>query len=151
MYDLMEKKFTPLLTSEFSEWIGTFSPDGRWFTYQSNETGKYEIYIRPTDGSPSKWQVSTNGGEQPRWVSNGTEIIYNVNDQQFISVPVTVTDNQITVGTARTLFRIDGGFQTKTQDISKDGKKFLLNRTLNTRSLNSASIIFNWQNLVEKK
>ena len=151
MYDLTEKKFTSLLTSEFSEWIGSFSPDGKWFTYQSNETGKYEIYIRPTDGSPSKWQVSTNGGEQARWVNNGTEIIYNVNDQQFIAVHVTVTNNQITVGSERTLFRVDGGYQTRTQDISKDGKKFLLNRTLNTRSLNSASIIFNWQNLVEKK
>lgn len=151
MFDLTEKKFTPLLTSEFSEWRGAFSPDGKWFVYQSNETGKYEIYIRPTDGSPSKWQVSTNGGEQPEWLSNGKEIIYNVNDQQFISVPVTLAEDQITVGTARVLFRLEGGFQANTHSISKDGKKILLFRTMNTRTLSSASIIFNWRNLIDKK
>jgi serine/threonine protein kinase len=151
MFDLVEQKYTPLLTSEFSEWVGIFSPDGKWFTYQSNETGKYEIYIRPTDGSPSKWQVSTNGGEQPQWLSNGKEIMFNVNDQQIISVPVTVLGNQINIGLAKTLFKIDGGFQSNTLFISKDGKKILVNRTLNTQSLKSASLIFNWQNLVEKK
>jgi serine/threonine protein kinase len=151
IFDRTDQKFIPLLTSEFSEWRGAFSPDGKWFAYQSNETGKYEIYIRPTDGSPSKWQVSTNGGEQPEWISNGKEIIYNVNDQQFISVPVTVVGDQITVGTARGLFRIEGGFQATTQSVSNDGKKILLFRTMNTRTLGSASIIFNWRNLIDKK
>lgn len=151
MFDLSEKKFTPLLTSEFSEWIATFSPDGKFYVYQSNETGKYEIYIRPTDGSPSKWQVSTNGGQGPVWLNNGKEIMYNMNDQQVISVPVSVSGNQIVVGQAKQLFKFDSGFQTEIIAISKDGKKILVKRTMNTQSLKSASIIFNWQKLVEKK
>ncbi|MDP1678325.1 MAG: protein kinase [Bacteroidota bacterium] len=151
LYDLIGKKYTPLLTSEFSEWLGTFSPDGKWYVYESNETGKYEIYIRPTDGSPSKWQISTNGGESPRWLNNGKEIMFNINDQQLISVPVTISGNQINVGQSRVLFKLDGSSQVTVKDIFADGKMIIINRTLNTQLLKSASLIFNWQNLVEKK
>lgn len=151
VYDLAEKKYTPLLTSEFNEWMGQFSPDGKWFTYQSDETGKYEIYIRPADGSPSKWQVSTHGGAGPKWLGSGKEIVFNLNDQEIFSVPVAVKDNQIVVGQAKTLFKLDAGFQSQVFDVSRDGKKILVRRTLKIQSLKSASVIFNWQNIVEKK
>ncbi|HTR82085.1 MAG TPA: protein kinase [Bacteroidota bacterium] len=151
MYDIREKKYTPLLTSEFDEWLATFSPDGKWFAYESDETGKNEVYIRPTDGSPSKWQVSTNGGEQPRWLNNGREIMYTLNNQQVFSVPVTISGNEINVGQTKQLFKIDAGFQTNVMDISRDGKQILVTRTLNTQSLKNGSLIFNWQNLVENK
>jgi len=151
LYDIPSQKYTPLLTSEFSEWIGTFSPDARWFTYQSNETGRYEIYIRPTDGSPSKWQVSTNGGEGGRWLRNGSEIVYGLNDQRVFSASVAVSGNQITVGNTRQVFSIDGGYQTTVLDVSFDGKKLLTNRVLNTQTLKSASLIIDWQRMVENK
>ena len=151
MFDIAEKKYTPLLTSDFSEWVGVFSPDGRWFAYQCNETGKYEIYIRPTDGSPSKWQVSTNGGLSPQWLNNGKEIMYNVADQQIFSAPISVSGSQISVGQSKLLFKVDAGFQTEMLGLSKTGKKILAKRTLNTQSLKSSSLIFNWKNLVEKK
>ena len=151
LYDIPSQKYTPLLTSEFSEWIGTFSPDARWFTYQSNETGRYEIYIRPTDGSPSKWQVSTNGGEGSRWLRNGSEIVYGLNDQRVFSASVAVSGNQITVGNTRQVFSIDGGYQTSVLDVSFDGKKLLTNRVLNTQTLKSASLIIDWQRMVENK
>ena len=148
---MVSKQFKPLLTSEFSEWIGSFSPDGKWFAYQSNETGRYEIYIRPTDGSASKWQVSTNGGDGVVWSGSGREVLYQVNDQYVMSTAVSIAGNQITVGKTRELFKIDGGYQTTILDISYDGKKILVNRALNTQALKSASVIFNWKNLVEKK
>jgi serine/threonine protein kinase len=151
VYNFERKTMTPLLTSEFSEWLGTFSPDGQWYCYQSNETGSYEIYIRPTDGSPSKWQVSTKGGQMPRWVNNGTEIIYNINDQHVVSTSIAVKGNQISVGDSKVLFKLDAGFQTNILSVSKDGRKILVKRTLNTQTLKSASLIFNWQKIVEKK
>jgi Tol biopolymer transport system component len=151
MYDLAEKKYTPLLISVFDEWLGTFSPDAKWYSYQSNETGKYEVYIRPTDGSQSKWQVSTNGGTFPQWLSSGNEIIYDLNDHQLFSAPLTVSGNQIKIGQSKILFKIDASFQTNVLGKSKDGKQILVSRTLNTQSLKFASLIFNWQNLVEKK
>ncbi len=151
MYDLQEKKFIPLLSSQFNEWIGRFSPDGKWFAYQSDETGKYEIYIRPTDGSPSKWQVSTNGGTGAVWLENGKEVVFNLNNQELFSVPVSSSEDQIVIGQARSIYKSESGLQTSIQDVSADGKKILLKRTLNAQVLRSASLIFNWQNLVEKK
>jgi hypothetical protein len=68
-----------------------------------------------------------------------------------LSVPVTASGNQIVVGQARLLFKLDAGFQTTVLDISRDGKKILVQRALNTQSLRSASLILNWRNLVEKK
>lgn len=150
MYDLPEKKYTPLLTSQFNEWIGRFSPDGKWFVYQSDETGKYEIYIRPTDGSASKWQVSTNGGNGAVWLANGKEIVFNSN-QELFTVPVTSSGDQIVIGQARSLYKSESGLRTAFQDVSGDGKKILLKRTLNAQVLRNASLIFNWLNLVEKK
>ena len=151
MYDLAEKKFIPLLSSQFNEWVGRFSPDGKWFAYQSDETGKYEIYIRPTDGSPSKWQVSTNGGGGATWLDSGKDVVFNVNNQELFIVPVSSSGDQIVVGQARSLFKSEPGLQTTIRDVSGDGKKILLKRTLNAQALRSASVIFNWQNLVEKK
>ncbi|MFA6469441.1 MAG: protein kinase [Bacteroidota bacterium] len=151
MYDLALKKYQPLLSSEFSEWISTFSPDGKWFTYQSNETGRYEIYIRPTDGSPSKWQISTNGGNNPRWSSNGREIIYHIANQQIISTSISVSGNQVEIGKTVQLFKIDAGFQNTVTDISADGKHVLTARTMNTQLLKNGSLVFQWQKMIEKK
>ncbi len=151
IFDLTTKKYLPLLTSEFNEWVGTFSPDGKWYTYMSNETGRFEIYIRPTDGSPSKWQVSTNGGENPRWCSNGKEILYHIGNQQIVSTAVNVSGDQIEVGTSTQMFKIDPGFQNRVSDISIDGKMVLTSRALNTQLLKNGSVIMNWQNLVERK
>jgi len=151
VYDLQRKSMTPLLTSEFSEWIGVFSPDGKWYAYQSNETGRYEVYIRPTDGSPSKWQVSTTGGELPQWVKNGREIIFHVNNQQIHSAPITVAGNQISIGQSKMLFKIDAGFQTDVMYTSSDGAKFMIRRTMNSQTLKTASIIFQWPMVLEKR
>jgi hypothetical protein len=87
----------------------------------------------------------------PRWVNNGTEIIYNINDQHVVSTSIAVKGNQISVGDSKVLFKLDAGFQTNILSVSKDGRKILVKRTLNTQTLKSASVIFNWQKIVEKK
>ncbi len=150
-YDLTEQKYVPLLSSEFNEWVGSFSPDGKWFAYQSDETGKYEVYIRPTNGSQSKWQASTNGGMGPTWLKSGKEIVYHTTNQSLMSVAVTITGSQVSVGQSRLLFKLDGGFQTTIIHKSDDGTKILVRRTKNTQSLRTAGIIMNWQKLVELK
>jgi serine/threonine-protein kinase len=64
------------LNTPFREWFAAFSPDGRWLAYQSNESGTYEVYVRPFPGPGGKWQVSTGGGESPVWSRNGKELFY---------------------------------------------------------------------------
>ncbi len=66
-------------------------------------------------------------------------------------MPVSSSGDQIVVDQARSIYKSESGLQTAVQDVSVDGKKILLKRTLNAQVLRSASLIFNWQNLVEKK
>jgi serine/threonine-protein kinase len=75
------KPNTYLQTTSFTG-SATFSPDGRWIAYTSDESGRYEVYVRPYPGPGGPWQVSAEGGQQPRWARNGRELFYlDVNDQ----------------------------------------------------------------------
>jgi serine/threonine-protein kinase len=66
-----------LLTGSFAQLRPQVSPDGRWMAYQSDESGRFEIYVRPyPDVDPGKWQVSLAGGTSPRWAHNGRELFY---------------------------------------------------------------------------
>jgi eukaryotic-like serine/threonine-protein kinase len=88
------------LKTNFDERDGQFSADGRWVAYMSNESGRYEIYVRPFPGpsSPSgadgrgggQWQVSTAGGMYPRWGPGGKELDYIAPDGTLMAAPIAV-------------------------------------------------------------
>jgi len=70
-------KPTPFMTTPFSSEITpAFSPDGRWLAYSSNETGQFEIYVRPFPGPGGKWQISSGGGSTPTWSLAAKELLY---------------------------------------------------------------------------
>jgi serine/threonine-protein kinase len=75
----------PFLKSTFNDSYPTFSPDGRWLAYQSNESGKFEVFVRafppPVSGQGGRWQISTNGGTAPRWPRSGHDVFYQSGDQ----------------------------------------------------------------------
>src|SRR5262249_36243778 len=71
-----DKKPFIFLKTPFEERDGQFSPDGKWIAYQSNESGRFEIYVQPFPGPGGKFQISTNGGTQVRWNKNGKELFY---------------------------------------------------------------------------
>jgi serine/threonine-protein kinase len=64
------------LNSPKNETMAMFSPDGRWIAYTSDETGRFEVYVRPFPGPGAKWQISTNGGLWPSWSPQGRELFY---------------------------------------------------------------------------
>ena len=68
-----------------------FSPDGRWLAYQSQESGKSEVYVQPFSGSGGKWQISTGGGYFPKWSRNGKELFYLTPGQQVMVTSYTVS------------------------------------------------------------
>ena len=72
---------TPLVQTPFSERNGEVSPDGRWLAYEANDSGRFDIYVRPfPDVSSGYWQVSTDGGTRPLWARNGQELFYLTRD-----------------------------------------------------------------------
>ena len=83
-----EPKPVPFLATDFDERSGQFSPDGRWVAYESNESGRYEIYVRGFPQTGGKWLVSVAGGTQPRWRRDGREIYYVAPDNKLMAVEV---------------------------------------------------------------
>jgi len=84
-----EAEPTPLLTGSHDEISPSLSPDGRWLVYASNETGAFEVFVRPfPDVESARWQVSTNGGIAPRWSRDGSEIFFLDGSEQMTAVRV---------------------------------------------------------------
>jgi serine/threonine-protein kinase len=104
-----------------------FSPDGRWMTYVSNESGQAQVYLRPFSGPDRKWQVSIGGGTQARWNPNGREIYYREGNR-MMAVDVTLGPDP-SLSPPRLLFEQPYIFTTMTipnYDISPDGQRFLM-------------------------
>ena len=71
------RRVTPLVQSPFTEQNGTVSPDGRWLAYEANDSGRFEIYVRPFPDVNSGFSlVSTTGGTRPIWTRSGQELVY---------------------------------------------------------------------------
>jgi dipeptidyl aminopeptidase/acylaminoacyl peptidase len=82
------------LKSTVQDRFPSFSPDGRWLAYTSDESGRNEVYVRefPSAGQGSKWQVSNNGGDHPRWSRTGHELVYQ-SSNQLMTASYSVTGN----------------------------------------------------------
>ena len=121
---------TPLLVSPRSEWNPEVSPDGRWLAYESDESGRFEIYVRPFPAvDAGRWQVSNTGGTRPAWARNGRELFYVSADAQMMAVPVSRdAGNAFTYGRPVALFSTSAlytGLSGRTYDVAADGR-FLL-------------------------
>jgi serine/threonine-protein kinase len=111
------------LTSQFSETVPMFSPDGRWMAYESNESGRPEIYVRAFPAGSSKWQISNNGGTWPIWSPNGRELIYRSSDQ-LLSVSYTDKGNSFVSEKPKIWLATLGN--AISFDLAPDGKRVLV-------------------------
>jgi len=107
--------------------FGKLSPDSRWLAYQSAESGRAEIYVMPFGGGQGKWQVSANGGQLPRWSTDGKELYYMDLTYNLFSVPVKNTGGSLQFGSAEKLITNWSAPQVF-YDVSPDGTRFLLDR-----------------------
>jgi serine/threonine protein kinase len=117
-----------LLRSNFDEGLPSFSPDGRWVAYQSNESGTFEIYVRPfpqpSSGSGGKWQVSNNGGRGAQWAGNGHDLIYR-SGSQIMAVSCAVRGDTFVTGKPRVWIANSGIDATGQWTLAPDGKRVL--------------------------
>jgi serine/threonine-protein kinase len=118
------------LATSAREYMASFSPDGKWLAYTSNESGRDEVYIRPfprTEGVARL--VSIGGGSGPVWAPNGSTLYYRGADGNMMAVPVTL-EPTFTSGRPRTLFRYAGVYRMSgtatAYDIHPDGKRFIM-------------------------
>jgi Tol biopolymer transport system component len=125
-----EKPFDVVKTAA-QEGIGQFSPDGRWLAYQSNESGSFEVYVRPFPGPGAQVLISTKGGGQARWSPDGKELYCIASEGTLMAVPIRSDNGALEAGTPTALFQppISGGdstIQREQYDVAADGR-FLIN------------------------
>jgi WD40 repeat protein len=135
-----------------SNTLGQFSPDGQWIAYMSNESGRWEIYIRPFPPTGGKSLISTNGGVMPRWRPDGKELFYVALDDRLMAVPIRKDPERHTVeaGAPVTLFttRIGGALQQAIFGqyvVAPDGQRFLMSSVAGEVTASPITIIMNWK------
>jgi serine/threonine protein kinase len=94
----------PFLRTTFNERDPQFSPDGHWIAYQSNESGRFEVYVRPFPGPGGMRQISTAGGVQPLWRADGTELFYRAPDDRLMAARVASQGSVFDVQRVQPLF-----------------------------------------------
>ena len=128
LLDVSSGRVTPFLNSQYTERCPEFSPDGRWIAYDSNESGRAEVYVRPFSGPGKKFQVSSEGGQEPLWARNGKQLFYRWRDQVWVAD--VQTDGGFAPTKPRLLFEKPGYYSsilpTRTYDLSLDGQRFLM-------------------------
>jgi Tol biopolymer transport system component len=140
-------KIVPFVATKASETNGQISPDGKWAAYASNESGGWEIYVTTFPAAAGKWQVSRGGGTEPRWRGDGKEIFYIGAKGMLAAVPVN-TEGTFSTGTPIPLFQIHGRAPISstdlfTYDVSKDGKRFLVNRYVKSQHVAPLTVVLN--------
>ena len=121
-----------LIGTRFDERGAMLSPDDRWLAYESDSSGRFEIYVRPFPNvGDGQWQVSTGGGVQPLWARDGRELFYIAGDGSLMRVPVQPVGQAWSAGPPTKLLAggyYDGGRirQSRHYDVTADGKRFLM-------------------------
>jgi dipeptidyl aminopeptidase/acylaminoacyl peptidase len=140
-----DRKQFPFLKAQFNGVSAQFSPDGRWVAYQSNESGRAEVYVAPFPGPGGKWQVSTGGGSLPRWRRDGTEIFYLDLDNNLMAAAVNGKGKSFNVGGVKPLFGTHAATGGRYRyDVSADGQRFLINTALQQSTSAPITVVVNW-------
>ncbi|MBL7995199.1 PD40 domain-containing protein, partial [bacterium] len=133
------------LSSEFDEYMGTLSPDQKWLAYVSNESGSYQVYVQSFPERKGKWQISTQGGLEPRWSPDGRTLYYHQNTR-MMAVAIS-TNPAFSAGQPQLLFEgmpflpTDSGV---TYDVTPDGQYFISTRANKNDNFQQITVVLNW-------
>lgn len=134
-----ERQAEPFVKSRFRETKPAFSPDGRWLAYQSDETGRNEVYVRPYPGPGDQYTISTDGGTSPVWSPRGDELFY-MNGPRLMAASIRA-EPEVEIGRPAQLF--EGNF-LPSFDVTKDGDHFVLVSPVEVEPTTEFQVVFNW-------
>jgi hypothetical protein len=139
-----DRKPYKFLTGDFALVGGDFSPDGRWFSYSSDESGKSQLYVVAFPGPAGKWQVSTGeifANDGGFWCRGGRELEYWTRELDLVSVPVNPGPSGLEFGSPMVLFRTD---HWATSGVVPDGERFLGGVPPEVANKSRLALVANW-------
>jgi serine/threonine protein kinase/Tol biopolymer transport system component len=149
-----QSKPHPFVHGQSAEMEGQFSPDGHWVAYSSNESGRWQVYVAPFPGPGGKYQISTDGGQQPRWRRDGKELFFLSRDKKLMAVPVKV-GTTLEFGAPTVLFQTRAREPLSAEeifsyDVSANGQRFLVDVNSEESNPATVNIVLNWTSELQK-
>jgi len=138
-----DRKPIPVVRTGGVDNFGQLSPDGRWLAYTTDASGREEVYVQEFPRAQGKWQVSTNGGTQPRWRRDGKELFYVSAGGELIAVNVKAGVEGIDVSVQKRLFPLHIVPEDYTYGVTADGQRFLVNTVVSDTS-QPIVVVSNW-------
>jgi hypothetical protein len=143
-----ERKASTFFATPFNEVQGRFSPNARWVAYASDESGRFEVFVRPFPAASGLMQISIAGGTQPEWRRDGKELFYISGDGRLTAVPVTTDGAAFSAGTPHALFDVEvpepnPPYPTN-YAVTADGQRFLVNTVVDQPTHPALTVILNW-------
>jgi Tol biopolymer transport system component len=135
IYSVKSRRLQPYLVTAFSEQNPALSPDGHWIAYQSNESGRDEVYVEEFPSHAHRRQVSNGGGGYPIWRADSRELFYGAPGSMLIAVDMTSDKS-----TPKTLFRLPGN----SCEAAADGQRFLVDQPLDDVTKQPITVVTNW-------
>ena len=146
-----DRKPVPFINTPFATQLGQFSPNDRWVAYRSQESGRNEVFVQGFNLDPSqprgKWQISTDGGELPRWRDDGKELFFHFADS-FFAVDVKTDGPAFTAGVPKRLFDIPAVSASATHGefvVTRDGQRFLVTTQSDNAAAQPIEVVVNWR------
>jgi Tol biopolymer transport system component len=134
----------PYLASPFNEGNGAFSPDGHWIAYESDESGKPEVYVQGFPQTTQKLRISIGGGTDAAWSKNGGELFYLAADRNLMAVPYRATLTTFEPGAGKVLFPIPGNVVRRSYAMSGDGRRFLIAKPVEETVSEPITVVLDW-------
>jgi eukaryotic-like serine/threonine-protein kinase len=140
------KAIVPFLSGEYNEDWARFSPDGRWIVYESDESGKYEVYVTPFPSGSGKWQVSSGGGLYPTWSPDGKSIYYcPLGTPAVLEIAADGSGSSFHAGESRRVFAFEGLSDAVLADITPDGSQFLVMAKSERQNAKALTLMTGWE------
>jgi serine/threonine protein kinase len=151
-----DKKPVTILATNFNELVAAFSPNMKWIAYQSDESGKFQIYVIPFNpnnpgGTSAKWQISVDGGVNAKWMNNGKSVYFITPDNKIMGVDVNENGSSLSPGKPYLVFEPGNTKVSNLYDINKEGTEITATIPNGKSNQSTITLVENWQKEVEGK